>query len=200
MLMVSAVSASDSLRTVAEFGRKVFHNLNFADTLNGSDRFDSVDAHRYVRDAVRAIRYPKSKSVTLVDGTFSYLLDKQMTEVNSALSIYNNTANAAKVVPFEKFQENFNMTATTWDSLSVDMVSWFGDSVYVYPIPVGPGSLLVYYTVHGPNYAASSDTVNISVEFYEEIEYWSTAHAALSLGMMNEFSRFMELYIKEHGE
>ena len=204
ILIAASVSADDSLRTVREFGHRIFHNLNFADTLNGSDRLDSVDAQRIVRDAVRNVRYPKSKSVTLADGSFAYLLDDYLYEVVSALTIYGGTVDVAKVVEFERFKENMTMTGSMWDSLLVDMVSWFGDSVYVYPIPVKAGSLIVYYTVRGPNCPVGGDTtdyvVDIPVEYYDQIDYWGAAEAALTLMMPAEFQYFWNLYLREVGE
>jgi len=182
MLIPALTQASDSLRTVSEFGRKIFHNMNMSDTLNGSDRFDSTDAQRCVRDAANEVGNlvgtEKAKRIVTSAGTWGYEVEK---DLNSILAVTIKRTKFSKpviVYPFEKLLEAYSQQSSTYDTVAYFGCGISGDSIYPYPIPNRVDTLYLIYRGSGTKVSTYSDTVNLSIKYYPAVEYLATAKAA----------------------
>jgi len=204
LIFCATANASDSLRTVSEFGHRVFANLNCADTSNGNDLLDSVDVQRYVRDAVidvgQKISVPKSKTITTADGTFGYLVDAHLVRLDVALVEYNNSIKLLPVVPFEKFAESYNMAASTYDTTFYSFAASHGDSIYIMPIPRNTRSIRVYYWTWGTNVTHDTSVVLLPQEMYDAVEYRATELAAAKYQNPGLMKIYGDLYMAEVAE
>lgn len=182
----SSVAASDSLRTISEFGYRVLANLNCADTLNGNDLVDSTDAQRHVRDAVvdvgTMIPTEKAKTIVTVDGTFGYLVDTHLDSLRMVLLKKGRYAHVVDVVRWSKMKDVFSRMGLAYDTSSAKYAAVHGDSAYIYPIPPRVDTLYLFYTARGAVPTAYTDTVDTPHELYSAIEYLATMRAALSVG------------------
>ena len=174
--------ASDSIRTVSEFGHRVLSNLNCSDTLNGNDLIDSLEAQRQVRDAVvdvgALLPTEKAKTITTVDGTIGYEVDSHLDSLRAVLLKKGRYAKVIEVVTWGKFKQSISQMGTVYDTSSARYASVHGDSVYVYPVPPRVDTLYLFYTARGTVPCCDTSTVDMPHELYSAVEYLATMRAA----------------------
>lgn len=199
LLLICPVTwASDTLRTVSEYGHRVFNNLNMADTLNGSDRFDSTDAQRCIRDAVgeigAKIGVPKVTSIATTDKTMSYEVDEYLVEVDGVLIKKNRFSKPILLVSFDKFLEAYVQQGISYDTGSYSYCAVHGDSLYLYPIPARVDTINVIYWARGDNVSTFADTVTLPYKLYPAVEYLATAKAAGIIKKYDDAKYYRNLY------
>ena len=194
-LMLGSVGyASDSLRTVSEFGRRVFNNLGVSDTINGTPRFDSSDVRRFVRDAVIEIGTmlppERAKRIVTASGTFGYLIDSHLDSIQAVILKKGRFAKQIDVVPFWKMGESWSQMGGVYDTASYAFCAVHGDSLYPYPIPSRVDTLYLFYTGRGRTPAVDTSVVDLPHELYTAVEYMATVKGAA----MMEYGTKLEIY------
>lgn len=190
--------ASDSLMTITDFSRRVFVNLNFADTTLGTVNCDTADARKAARQAVRMvgskIAMPKSKSLTMANGTKTYLVDLHLIQLDAALMKKGNFVYPLKVVKdYEKFAESYETMLNPSDSIVTYAVR-HGDSVEFFPVPRSTMTIEVKYWARGKNTQAAADTVDLPEETYDAVEFLATWMCAAKIRDDARAATFKELY------
>jgi hypothetical protein len=182
MMIPAMAGASDSLRTVTEFGNTVMNNLLLADTSNGNDRLSSSVVQRCVRDAAgevgNLVGTEKAKSITTTSGTWGYEVEKDLNSIVAVAIRNDKFAKAIIIYPFEKLIESYYQQSYSYDTASYFGVGVHGDSIYPYPIPSRVDTLIVIYRGSGTKVSAASDTVNLRYKYYPAVEYLATSKAA----------------------
>ena len=200
LLLAIPASAVDTLRTVAEMGRQVFKNLNLADTTLGTVRMDTSMVRRVVRDQVRVVTnhvgIPKSKALTMVNGTKTYLLDRLAIRLDAAVVKKGNFVYPLTVGDYETFFQSYATMLNPQDTVLQYIVP-LGDSVEFYPIPRATMTVEVKYWSRAPNYTVDTNIIVVPEEMYDAIEYRATALAAKKLDRENDYKAWMELYLAE---
>jgi len=196
---IGAVEASDSIRTVGDIGARVFRNLNYADTLNGSEGFDSVKCNQNVRDAAltlgATIGKPQAKRIVTASGTMAYIVDNQLTSLVSVMIVRNGRFSYPVQVykSFDDFAGQTNFTASPSDTTYNGCVL-FGDSIYIHPTPRKTDSLYLFYTSRGVDVFALADTIALPFEYLQSVEWLATIISAAQIGDNRAMEAFTKLY------
>lgn len=178
LMLCASVQASDSLRTVSEFGRRVFRNLNMADTLNGVDGLDSNIVQAFVREAVPMVSYQAKTSITTTSGTMWYNISGNTDSVRAAFVKKGGFAYPLRLRPIEEFLEAYQSDPNVYDTTGLDLCAVFGDTLYLYPVPARTDTVIVLYWTHGGFVSASTDTVTTAPAYYPWIEFYATVRSA----------------------
>lgn len=201
LLALSTASfGSDTLRTVREFRYRIYSSGGFADTLNGNAE---VDSNRMVgiisRAAARVgdrIGMPRCKSLSVTDGTASYLLDGHLSGIRAAALVKSNYWKPIAVVAPKKFGEGFFQEPLPTDTI-INFCSIHGDSIYFQPAPRHSGTVKIWYWSRGKSLTAQSDTCDLPYELYPAVEYLASQEVARILQDELGIKSFGELYAVE---
>lgn len=177
------IYASDSLRTVSEFGRRVFRNLNYTDTLNGASNLDSVDVQTYVRDAVTiigsTIGRPRAKIITTTANTMAYEIDEEFNEIRGVIHWTGKLLLPLTVYSdIEELIGAMKSQFTLSDSIGYNGCAIHGDSIYLHPLPRDTDTMYVFYQARATYVDTFSNTVTLPIETYQSVEWMATLMAA----------------------
>ncbi|MFH1290123.1 MAG: hypothetical protein ABIH92_01825, partial [Nanoarchaeota archaeon] len=196
--LVSVIQAADSTRTVSEFGIRVFENLGYKDTLNGSEGFDSIKCYRNVMDAATTlgstIGKPQAKRIVTASGTMAYEIDERVANLSGVLMMRNRYAVPVKI--FQSIDDLLGALVLQGEpsDTSYNGCAVHGDSLYLHPIPRRVDSLYLFYTARGIDAFTSADTVKLPYEYYQPVEWLATIMSAAQIGDMEAFNTYMKLY------
>jgi len=201
-LIISSVSsASDSLRTVGEFGRRVFRNLLVTDTVAGNDILDSGLVNRLVRDAVlevgSRIGAEKAKTITTTSGTMGYQADAHFDSLRAVMLKKGRYSELISFGTFDAFSSAYDKMAHSYDTGAYEFCAIHGDSIYLYPVPASTDTIYLFYWGWGKTPSAAADTVDLPHELYNLVEYWATVKAAAVEQNPERMQTYLLLYKTE---
>lgn len=184
MMLFPLIGNAQILSTQAEIRNNAQQQIDFDSTTTDLNLIGTTDWNNMINRACFKTAYDANvlfqhKLLNITSGTFAYLIDTAILDVNYIVHFRDGAFQPIKRWHPPLIKDKFTLTSGKLSGTGYSYAYWVqGDSIYFWPPPIQTDSALVGYTIYPKLLSVDADATNISVEHREAI-IWYTCYLAL---------------------